>query len=328
MVGRSFLNLKSYVTKRILQAVPTILVILILNFVIIHSVPGDPINMLIGEFETDEAYVQFMREKFGLDKPLHEQLVIYLSNVLQGDLGRSVSGKPVIVAIGERIPNTLLLMVTGLIIGVVLGILLGVISAKKVHSVLDSVTSIGALMIYSVPVFWLAQMLVLFFAIYLHWLPSIGMTSLRVELEGIEHVIDVAKHLILPATALGAGYLALMMRLTRAGMLRVMREDYITAAKAKGLPENTVVYKHAFRNALLPIVTVIGLQAGFMITGAVLTEAVFSWPGMGRLLTEALHMRDYPVIMGLLLTVSITVVISNLITDILYAFLDPRVKYK
>ncbi len=322
------MDLGSYIVKRVLQAIPTIFIILILSFTIIHLVPGDPINMLIGEFQTDEAYVQRMREKFGLDQPLHVQLYRYLVNVLQGELGTSVSGKPVITAIAERIPNTLLLMLSGMIFGVLFGIILGVLSAKHAHSILDSVTTFGALIVYSIPVFWLAQMLVLLFSINLHWLPSIGIKTLRVELTGIDHIVDVARHLLLPAVALGAGYLALMMRLTRASMLRVLREDYITMAKAKGLSENKVTYKHAFRNALLPVVTVIGLQVGFIITGAVLTEAVFSWPGMGRLLTEALHMRDYPVIMGILLIVSITVVVSNLVTDILYAFLDPRVRFQ
>ena len=322
------MNLRSYVAKRILQAIPTIFAILVINFVIIHSVPGDPVHMLIGEFQTDETYVQLMRAKFGLDKPLQEQLFLYLVNTLQGDLGTSVSGKPVIVAIVERIPNTLLLMSTGMFFGILFGILAGVISSKKVHSLVDNITTVGTLMVYSMPAFWLAQMLVLFFAIYLHWLPSVGMITLRVDLTGIDYVIDLAKHLILPAMALGVGQLALMMRLTRSGMLRVMKEDYIITAKAKGLPENTVIYKHAFRNALLPLITMIGHQIGFMITGAVLTEAVFSWPGMGRLLTTALQSRDYPVIMGILLVVSVTVVISNLVTDVLYASLDPRVKYQ
>jgi len=322
------MNLRSYVAKRFLQAIPTIFVILALNFAIIHSVPGDPIIMLIGEFQTDEAYVQMMRARFGLDKPLHEQFLIYMLNVLQGDLGVSVSGKPVILAIAERIPNTLLLMLTGMCFGVVFGILAGVVSSKKVHSIIDNVITVGGIMVYSMPTFWLAQMLVLLFAINLRWLPSVGMTSLRVELTGIDYILDVAKHLILPSIALGVGQLALMMRLTRSSMLRVMREDYITTAKAKGLSENAVIYKHTLRNAMLPLVTVIGHQAGFMLSGAVLTEAVFSWPGMGRLLTQALSMRDYPVIMGILLVVSVTVVLANLITDILYAFLDPRVKYQ
>jgi peptide/nickel transport system permease protein len=318
---------KKYVARRTLETIPGVLAVIVLAFVIIHIIPGDPISKFVGPFETDIQYVNMMRERFGLNEPLHIQLWKYMANLLQGEFGRSVHGRPVLDIIAERIPATLMLTVSGLVFALVVGIFLGVAASRKPYSVLDSFSMSVSIVGYSVPVFWLAQMLVLVFALELGILPAGGMTSVREEYTGLAYISDVAMHLVLPALALGVNQLALIGRLVRSSMLEVFREDYIMTARSKGIKEKVVVYKHALRNALLPVVTATGMQVGYLLTGAVLTETVFSWPGLGRLLYESLNFRDYPVLMGMFVIISISVVLANFFTDIVYSLLDPRVRY-
>ena len=323
------LSLKKFVIGRILQTIPALLATLTITFFLIHSIAGDPISMIIGEgFETDPEFVNLMKIKFGLDQPLHVQYFKYITNFLQGDLGYSVGGPPVLNLITERLGATLLLTGTSLVFALVLGTVLGIFSALKpssLSSTLFSLISVGG---YAIPVFWLGQMLMLFFSLRLGWLPVSGFKSLRYNYTGVEYVVDVLLHLILPALALGINQLALIARLTRSSMLEVLRQDYILTARSKGLGQIRIVIGHAFRNALLPVVTITGMQLGFLFSGAVLTETIFSWPGIGRLMYNSLLSRDYPVIMGIFNFISISVVVANLLTDIVYAYLDPRIQYE
>ena len=323
------MSLKKYVFRRVLQTIPALFATLTLTFFLIHSIAGDPISMIIGEgFETDPEFVERMKAKFGLDQPIHVQYIRYISNFLQGDLGYSISGPPVLTLVSERLGATLLLTGSALLFALLLGTLLGVFSAirpSSLSSTLVSVISVGG---YAIPVFWLGQMLMLLFALRLGWLPVSGFKTLRYELTGVAYVIDVLKHLILPALALGIHQLALIARLTRSSMLEVLRQDYILTARSKGLGQLRVLFWHAFRNALLPVVTITGMQLGFLFSGAVLTETIFSWPGIGRLMYNSLLSRDYPVIMGIFNLISISVVVANLFTDIVYAYLDPRIQFE
>jgi len=320
-------SLKSYTARRILQTIPLFFGVIVMAFSIIHAAPGDPVYVLAGEGASPE-YIEMMREHLGLNKPLYEQLVVYIATVMRGDLGYSFAYRqPVIVVIFERVPATLMLMGTALFFSSVVGIALGVISSKRPYSLLDNASTTISLLGYSLPVFWLAQVLLLIFAVALGWFPVQGMMSVREELTGIKYVLDIIHHLVLPAFALGLLQLALTARLTRASMLEILRQDYIITAWSKGLDENTVLYRHALRNALLPVVTIIGLHLGAMLTGAVLTETVFGWPGLGRLMYDAIASRDYPVLMGNFIVTATSVIGANFVTDILYGFLDPRIRY-
>lgn len=323
-------TMKGYVIRRLLQTVPTVIVIILLNFVLIHMASGDVTYMLLGSEVGDPETIQHLRQTFGLDRPLHEQLLIYLAQVLQGNFGVSYwFREPVLNLILERLPATILLMSSALSFAVILGIVLGVRSSRKPYSPMDSAITVSSLIGYSLPVFWLGELLMVIFALWFGLLPSGGLHSVPTgQIMTTEGILDMLRHLILPTVVLGTSQLALIYRLTRANMLEILGQDYIIAAKAKGLDENAIVYGHALRNCMLPVVTVIGINAGFMFGGAVLTETVFSWPGLGRLMYDSLLRRDYPVIMGVFIFISIMVIIFILITDIAYAYLDPRVRYK
>jgi ABC-type dipeptide/oligopeptide/nickel transport system permease component len=326
---KSSSNFFSYALRRFLEGIPLVLAIIVVNFIIIHAAPGDPITVLIGPFDVPQEYIDKMRAYHGLDKPLLTQLGLYILSILKGEFGHSVIfNQSVTDLILERAPATLLLMISQMVVFSFLGILLGVISSQKPYSFLDNTGSLISLIGYSIPVFWLGQLLILVFAIKLDWFPAQGMMSLRFELSGVSYYLDILHHLVMPAISLGASMsLCLVARLTRASMIEVLEMDYITVARAKGLAESKVVYKHALKNALLPVVTVIGMNFGFMLAGAVLTETVFGWPGLGRLMYEAINARDYPVLMGMFVVISISVIIVNILTDLVYALLDPRIKY-
>jgi len=323
-------SMARYVVRRLLQGIPTIFVIIILNFLLIHLAPGDPTYLLLGAEVQDQALIDRIRATYGLDKPLYEQLGIYVAQVLQGNLGESYWYRaPVSKLILDRLPATLLLMGSALLFAVVFGIVFGVTSSRRPYSLVDSVLSTFSVVGYSIPLFWLGQVLIIVFSLWLGLLPFGGFTSVPTEqiMTG-EGILDVLRHLVLPAFALGTAQLALIYRLTRANMLETLGQDYIIAARAKGLDENAVVYGHALRNCLLPIVTVIGMNTGFMFAGAVLTETVFTWPGLGRLMFDSLLRRDYPVVMGDFIFMSVMIIIIILITDTTYAYLDPRVRYR
>lgn len=319
--------MKRYVIKRLLYFIPVVLSVITLSFLLIQLAPGDPAALMAGEGATPE-YIENVRKEFGLDKPLHEQFIIYISHLLRGDWGFSLTyNRPVLNVIVERVPQTILLVGTGLTLAIALGMYLGIVSAKNPYSIKDNLITLFSLLFYSLPVFWLAQLLILFFGVYLRVFPAGGMYSIGAMHNAISYLLDILWHLILPASALAAVFLAIYSRLTRAGLMEVMGMNFILAARAKGVPERDILYRHALRNALLPVVTMAGIQFGLMISGVVLTETVFAWPGVGRLLTEAVFYRDYPLIMGVFIFVSISVVVANIVTDIIYALIDPRITY-
>ncbi|MDQ3459859.1 MAG: ABC transporter permease [Deinococcota bacterium] len=317
-----------YLIRRVLQAVPLILGATIVTFVLIHVAPGDPILALAGE-DGDAGYYAMMRERFGLDRPLWEQLVIYLRGVVSGDLGFSYRhNQPALAVILSRLPATLLLMAPALLLAIVCGITLGVLAANRAHSLTDASVTILSLLGQAVPVFWLAQLLLLVFAFQLELFPVQGMTSARHRFEGLRYALDVAHHMALPVAALTVQYLAPIARVTRASLVEVLGHDFIQTGLSKGLSRRQVLVRHALPNALLPVVTIIGGQVGFMLTGAVLTETVFAWPGLGRLLLSAMLNRDLAIITAMFLLLSVAVIVSTLIVDILYAVLDPRIRYE
>lgn len=317
----------SYIVRRIVQAIPLLFCIIVLNFLLIHLAPGDPIDLLTKE-GANETMVQFIRHEFGLDKPLYVQLFRYITSVLKGNLGYSFTYHvPVLNLILDRIPATFLLMFTALLIASAFGIALGILAATKPFSLIDNLIAFASLAGYSTPIFWSGQILVIVFALQLDLLPTGGMFNIRENFTGWNFIWDVAMHLLLPALCFSFYNLALICRITRASMLEVFQKDYVTTARSKGLREDTVVLKHIFRNALIPIVTLIGMSFGLMFAGSVLTETVFSWPGLGRLTYESILNRDYPVLMGIFIVVSVAIIIANLITDMVYCVLDPRIRY-
>jgi peptide/nickel transport system permease protein len=316
-----------YLLRRLLAAVPLLIAALVINFTLIHLAPGDPIYLLAGE-GGDQKFYAAMRAHYGLDQPIGTQLVLYLANAAQGQLGQSFAyRRSVVEIIMGRLPATLLLVGTSLGLSSLLGIWLGTQAAQRAHSPADHLISLGTLVGYGLPAFWLAQLLVIVFAVWLGWFPVQGMTDVRYGYEGLAFVADVLRHLALPLTTLTLLHLALVTRLTRTGMREQLGEDYVRTAHAKGLTEDQVVTRHALRNALLPVVTTVGGQFGTLLTSAVLTEIIFAWPGLGRLLYDATLARDYPLLMGIFLFVALSVIIANLVTDIAYTFLDPRVRY-
>lgn len=322
-------SLLRYAARRALVAIPLIFGVIILNFVIIHAAPGDPIIMLAGEYEPSPHYLSVMRQKYNLDLPLPQQLALYVWSVLQGDLGTSISyGQPVLDIIAGRAPATILLMGVAISFSILIGIFLGVLSAWRAHTIVDNVTTVFSLVAWSLPIFWLAQLLMIVFSLNLHLFPTGGMTSLGKQLSGIDSVLDLLWHLFLPALTIALLRLAATTRLTRASMLEVLSQDYIVAAYSKGLRQRTILLKHALKNALRPVVTMTGLAVGTMIAGAVLTETVYSWPGIGRLFADAIFARDYPLLLGLFIVISITVIAANFVTDIVYSVIDPRVRHR
>ena len=320
-------SLLTYILRRLLQAIPLILGIVVVNFCLIHLAPGDPIVTLAGESQASPEYLAEVRKLYGLDEPLPIQLLRYVSSILRGNFGYSFSFRqPVLDVILERVPVTLLLMAVAIVYSTLLGVLFGVISAKRQYSKTDHFFTLLSLVGYSLPVFWLGQILLITLSLKSSLFPAQGMQSLREPLTGMAYWVDLIHHLVLPAFALGLSYLAINTRFVRASMIEVMSADYVRTARAKGLSERIVTYKHALRNALLPLVTMTGLNFGFLLAGGVLTEIVFAWPGLGRLMYDSIYTRDYPVLMGMFILVSLGVILANLLTDIVYSMLDPRIR--
>ncbi|MFW5827621.1 MAG: nickel ABC transporter permease [Alkalispirochaeta sp.] len=300
--------------RRLLLTIPVVFGVSLIVFSIIRLLPGDPARALAGVNASPE-YIQQVRDRYGLDDPIHIQYGRFMQGLVTGDLGNSTfSRRPVTTEIGERFPRTLTLASISLLIATVVGVSAGIVSATRRNSVFDNASMFVALVGVAAPVFWLALMLQLLFAVQLRWLPATGMGSVR--------------HLILPSITLGMASAALMARITRSSMLDVLKQDFITTARSKGLAERVVIYKHALKNALIPVVTVLGLQFGILLGGAVLTETVFAWPGVGRLLVDAILRRDYPVVQGTVMLLALLFVIINLVVDVIYAFLDPRIHYQ
>jgi peptide/nickel transport system permease protein len=322
-------TLGAYFVKRLVQSIPLILFVMAINFLIIRAAPGDPITYLYGSSsEVSAEQMHRLREELGLTQPLYVQYVLYLRQLLRGDLGFSViNRKPVLGLILERIPATLMLMSAAFVFSVIVGGLWGVVSAVTARTQIDYWVTVASLFGYSMPTFWLGLLLILVFSLQVGWFPTMGMVTLGGERSGLPGLVDILHHLVLPTITLGTFYLATYARLIRASMLEVMGQEFITTAWAKGLPARLVYYKHALRNALLPVITIAGLQIGFMFTGAVLTETIFAWPGMGSLTYQAILQRDYALLMGLFLMVSVCVISMNLVTDVVYTFVDPRIRY-
>lgn len=320
----------AFVYRRLFQLVPVVLAIASFNFVLIHLAPGDAADIVAGQggYSTIE-YVEELRREFGLDKPLYQQYLIYMGKVLTLDLGFSpVQHKPVLTLIVERLPATVILVLSAIVMATGLGILLGIISASRRGTVIDSLVTVGALFFYATPAFWFGLMLIVFFSLKLDLLPSSGMETIASGKIGLAYVMDVTNHLILPSVTMALYYLAIYTRLMRASMLEVLSLDFVRTARAKGLAEYTVAWKHAARNALLPVVTVAGLQIGHFMGGSVLVETIFGWPGLGRLVFDALGQRDTNLLMGIFLMSSVFVVMMNLIADLIYGMLDPRITHK
>ncbi len=302
----------SYVTKRLLLLIPVVFGVVTLVFFLIHMIPGDPVEIMLGE-QAQAADKESLRRHLKLDRPLTEQYISYLTGLVRGDMGRSIHSREQVKSIIlKRFPATLLLTVAAMIVAILIAIPIGILSATRQYSFLDNSSMFFALLGISMPNFWLGPLLILFFSIWLGWLPVSGMG-------GIEH-------LILPAVTLGTALAAILTRMTRASVLEVIREQYIVTARAKGLAEQAVLFKHALKNALIPVITILGLQFGALLSGSIITETIFSWPGIGRLMIQAINQRDYPVVQGCILVISLSYVLVNLLTDLLYGVADPRIR--
>ncbi|TAH51205.1 MAG: ABC transporter permease [Chloroflexota bacterium] len=329
-----------YLIKRSLTLILVLLGVSLLVFGFVRLIPGDPAVVMLGERATPES-IERVRAQLGLDKPVYEQYLIFIANALRGDLGTSVlRQEPVTREILRRFPATIELAFGAMIVATFLGIPLGILSAVKRNSWFDASSMVVALTGVSMPIFWLGLMLIFLFAVTLHWLPSGARLDANAQYEPITNLVLLdsllqanlalfaqgLRHLILPAVALATIPMAIIARMTRSSMLEVLNQDYVRTARAKGLKERSVILRHALRNALLPVITVVGLQVGILLSGAILTETVFSWPGIGRWLVDAIYARDYPIVQGVTLTIAIIFVLINLVVDILYTLVDPRVR--
>jgi len=304
----------NYFLKRLLGLVPTLLIVAVLVFLFVHMLPGDPARLAAGQ-DADEQTVELVRQELGLDRPLHQQFVHYFSRMLQADFGTSIrTRRPVATEIAERFAPTLLLTITSMAWAVVFGMSIGVISAVFRNQWPDRLGMTIAVSGISFPAFALGMLLMQVFSVYLGWLPTVG--------------ADSWKHYILPSLTLGAAVAAVMARFTRASFVEVIQEDFVRTARAKGVSERVVIAKHCLRNALIPVVTMMGLQFGFLLGGSIVVEAVFNWPGLGRLLVDSVTQRDYPVIQTLVLLFSLEFILINLIVDLLYGFINPTIRYK
>lgn len=317
-----------YVLKRLVQAVPVVIAIVVVNFFLLQLAEGDAVDVLAGEAgSATPEYMAQLREKFGLDQPLPVQLAVYMKNMLTFDLGYSFRhDMPVAQLVLDRLVPTLLLMVCTIVLAVGLGIVLGLLAASGLNTWRDNLISVFALVSYATPLFWVGLMMIVVFSLNLGWFPTSGMEDIAAFHTGWDRVKDIAHHLVMPVTTLSLFYLALYTRLMRASMLEQAGMDYVTTARAKGLTERRIVFVHILRNALLPVLTMAGVQIGALIGGSVIVESVFAWPGLGMLAFEALFARDLNLLLGIFLLSALLVVAINLVIDLLYSFLDPRIE--
>ncbi|MEN2976934.1 ABC transporter permease [Tistrella bauzanensis] len=320
--------LARFLIGRLFKAALVLLAVLVLNFFLIHAAPGDPAAVMAGEAgAADQIFLDQLRERFGLNLPLHEQLWIYISGVVQLDFGFSYRQQmPVLDLILDRLPATLLLTGTAFVISLIMGVAAGAVAAMRRGRWSDTAITTAALIFYATPLYWVALMAVLLFSVTLGWLPGFGMETVGGNYTGLDRWLDVAEHLVLPALTLGLFFMAVYTRMTRASMLEVSRLDFVKTARAKGLKPGVIQRRHVLRNAILPIVTLAGLQAGQMVGGAILTETVFAWPGIGRLMFEALLQRDYNLLLGVFFVSAAMVILFNLVTDLVYRIADPRIE--
>jgi peptide/nickel transport system permease protein len=324
------MTLRNYVIRRILVVIPVFLLISMVIFFMVHAAPGDPTRILVGERSRvpPEVMEDFVK-RLGLDQPVPVQYVLWLGRLLQGDLGYSFQNeKPVITIIGERVQLTLELMIVAEIISVIVAVALGVIAAVNHYSIIDGLTSVVALIGYSLPNFWLGLMLILVFGVQLRLFPVGGTQTLGIPFPTPFHALgDHLRHLVLPISVLVLVWTAYLFRMVRTSMLEVLGQDYITTARAKGLRERVVIYKHALRNALLPVITYEGYSIGYLFAGAAVIEYIFTWSGLGQFIVEMTVLRDYPSVIAISVIIAIMVLLANLAADIAYAFADPRIRY-
>jgi peptide/nickel transport system permease protein len=312
-----------FLARRLLHLGPVLLGVSVIVFLVLHLAPGDPAEIMLGANANKED-LDRLRAQLGLDQPLHVQYLHWIGHVARGDLGRSLWMKrPVLGEVLERFKATLLLTGVALFLSTVGGIALGIASATRANSLLDRLSAMASVFGASMPVFWLGILLMVIFSLWLGWLPASGMYAPY----GGGGLTDLLAHLVLPAVTLAAASVTIIARLTRATMLEMLGQDYVRTARAKGLGERPVVWRHALKNALIPIVTVVGVQAGYLLGGAVLTETVFAWPGVGTLVVQGILARDIPLVQGGVLVIALSFVLVNLAVDTLYAWLDPRIKY-
>ena len=321
--------MRRYIGKRALTGLLCIAMSLCINFFIIHAAPGDPIRLLAGTDTPSPEMVEALTEKYGLDQDLHIQFIRYVGNLLKGDMGTSIyTNEPVAKEIMDRLLPTILLALTASLTALILGTLLGIFCARHVGSKLDMALGSVSYLFDSTPSFWLGLMLILVFASTLRILPTAGMVDLRASHTGFAYVLDVAKHLILPGLSLSLTLIPYYFRIARSSVIQVMNEDFITTLRATGAPENFIFNRYVFRNAILPTVTIFGIQLAFLITGASIVEIVFSWPGLGSFMMTAISRRDYPLLMGIYLVMSICVAVMMIVVDVLYSVLDPRISHE
>jgi peptide/nickel transport system permease protein len=307
----------------------TILLVMVLNFFLMHLAPGDPVKIMAGMDKPDAAAMEALRVRYGLDKPLLIQLVIYIGNLFRGDMGSSYTyNQPVADLLLARMGTSMLLALTACILSFLIGTGLGLFAARHNGKILDNVLSYVSYLFDSMPSFWLGLMAILIFASSLHILPTSGMVSLRNKATGFNYVLDVLVHMILPCGTLTLIQIPQYLRITRTSVKQVMSEDYITTFRAAGMPERRIFRRYVLKNAILPTLTVFGISLAYVVSGAALVEVVFSWPGMGQLMLNAISRRDYPVLMGIYLMISVSVAVMTMAVDLVYAWLDPRIRLK
>ncbi|RDD95285.1 ABC transporter permease [Paracoccus pantotrophus] len=324
------LSIAQFALRRLVQAIPILVGVVAMNFFVANLAPGDMADVLAGEAgAASPEFLAELRAKYGLDQPMIVRFGLYMRNMFQLDLGYSFRyGVPVTELLMTHLWPTLLLMLTSILMAFSSGVVLGVLAARTVNRWPDYLISVTALIAYATPVFWLGLMMVVVFSVQLGWLPSSGMENISAGYTGLRRVADILMHMIMPATILGLYLTAFYVRLMRASMLEVSGQDFVTTARAKGLGENAIAYRHVLRNAILPMVTMLGLQIGAMLGGAVLVETVFAWPGLGRLAYTAVFQRDLNLLLGLLFICSVMVIVINIATEIAYRLIDPRIPLK
>lgn len=318
-----------YILKRLFSGLIVVMIVIVLTFLLVHMAPGDPIRILAGKDNPSPEMIKALQEKYGLDKPIYVQLGSYVRNLMRGDLGTSIlHNKPVSQMIMERMGPTILLAFTGAVLAVILGTLLGLYAARYNGTKLDTILSYVSYFFYSMPAFWLGLMLILIFASWLKVLPTAGMVDLRAPSSGIGYAVDVMRHLILPVVTLILVEIPIYFRIFKSSIIQVMSEDFITTFRATGMEEKTIFNKYVFKNAILPTITVFGINLAYIVTGAALIETVFAWPGTGRLMLDAIMRRDYPLLMAIYLIMSVSIAVVMIVIDLIYAYVDPRIRYE
>jgi peptide/nickel transport system permease protein len=319
----------SYIGRQLLTIIPTLLLSVLINFMLLHAAPGDPARLYAGSDAATPEQIEAIRHDLGLDDSLPVQFLRYVKELATGNLGQSFAfRRPVLDLILDRLPATLLLTLTSAVIAVIGGTLLGSLAARKANSPTDVSLSLVSYTLFAIPSFWLGLLLILLFSSKLGWFPTSGMRTARADYTGLRDWLDVLKHMVLPTVTLILIQIPLYFRIARASVAQQQREDYVTTFRAAGMPPKRIFRRYALRNALLPTVTVFGLSLGFVVTGAALVEIVFAWPGIGRLALDAVYKRDYPLLLGIYLMLAVAVSIAILVTDVVYALLDPRIRFR